>query len=91
MTKITDKNISSLKNQKNETWIQRVEKDGITECINVEKLSNKGFLVTLSKHGYKGDKYIDASKKMYSDTNPLEDLPNENPFTQLFNTLAKDR
>jgi hypothetical protein len=81
---------STLKGNKQDTWSSCTEKDGVTERITVEKLSNVGYLVTLNKYGKKNDKegYFDYTKKLYSENNPLDPDDDESPIDQLFKTLS---
>lgn len=76
--------------QKQETWSQRTEKNGVTESITVEKLANQGYLVILSKYGTPSgsDKYINKEKKLYSETNPLDKDETNDPITEMFNSLS---
>ncbi len=90
-TKEKDTVTKALEKEKVETWSQRTEKDGVTECISVEKLANHGYLVTLNKYGRKGNKgdYFDVSRKLYSDTNPLDkDEESDTPFNEMFKMLS---
>lgn len=79
---------------KQETWEQSTKNGDTTECIRVEKLYNQGYLVTLSKYGYKGTdskrEYYDVTRKLYSETNPLDKDESDDPFTSIFKTLGKD-
>ena len=79
--------------QKQETWSQRTEKDGITESITVEKLANQGYLVILSKYGTPNgsNKYISKEKKLYSETNPLDKDESDDPITEMFKTLSNKK
>ena len=58
-----------------ETIEKRVEKDGISKTLRVEKVEN-GYFITISKYGRnqkeKDGEYIDECKKFISETNPLE-------------------
>ena len=58
-----------------ETIEKRVEKDGISKTLRVEKVEN-GYIITISKYGRnqkeKDSEYIDECKKFISETNPLE-------------------
>lgn len=83
---------SSAFSNKQETWSQRTEKNGITQRIEVEKLANKGYLIILNKYGTdsKG-KYFDKSVKLYSETNPLDTDETDSPFNQMFNALSSNK
>ncbi len=78
--------VLSPSNVKNEEWTQRIEKNGITECVRVEKLANTGYVVTLSKYGEVKGKYTSVDKKFFSESNPLEEKEDES----LTDTLAKE-
>ena len=58
-----------------ETIEKRVEKDGISKTLRVEKVEN-GYFITISKYGRnekeKDSVYINECKKFISETNPLE-------------------
>jgi hypothetical protein len=86
---VSEKIGSDIKKDKVETWSQTTEKDGWTQRISVEKLYNQGYLVTINKYGQdsKG-KYHDYSRKLYSDTNPLDSNESDNPIDTLFKTLS---
>jgi len=80
---------SDIKKDKVETWSQTTEKDGCTQRISVEKLYNQGYLVTINKYGQDSrDKYQDYSRKLYSDTNPLDSNESDNPIDTLFKILS---
>lgn len=50
-----------------------IKKDGMTKDVSVKKAEN-GYIICISKHGYKKDKdkYISEEKTYISTTNPLE-------------------
>lgn len=58
-----------------ETIEKRIEKDGISKTLRVEKVEN-GYFITISKYGRnqkdKDSEYIDECKKFISEINPLE-------------------
>jgi hypothetical protein len=86
---IKNSTVDSIKKDKVETWSQTIEKDGMTQRVSVEKLYNQGYLITINKYGQdsKG-KYQDYSRKLYSDTNPLDSNESDNPIDKLFKTLS---
>jgi hypothetical protein len=88
---ITSKSDLVFEQKKQETWSQRTEKNGITESITVEKLANQGYLVILSKYGIRDGKYMDHTRKLYSETNPLDKDETNNPITEMFNTLSNTK
>ncbi len=68
--KITSKKDTSVKKKKR--WSKSVSTpDGLHKQLEVEEIDN-GYLITISKHGNVGDKWIDDSKKVFSETNPFE-------------------
>lgn len=72
--------------KKRETWSKTVEKNGITSRTSVEKLDNEGYLVSINVYGEtKKGVYKDIIKKLYSLTNPLEEV--EEPLDSLFNSI----
>jgi hypothetical protein len=92
---------SVLDKDDNKTWSKTLESNGITERMCVEKLYNHGYLVTISKYGREEgkDKYIDFTRKLYAETNPLdadngedeEDSVKDDPLTSLINILIKEK
>jgi len=78
--------------KKRETWSQTTRKGEDSEEIRVEKLDNKGYLVTISKSWVdaKGH-WKDKDKKVYSDTNPLDPNESDNPVDTLFKTITGDK
>lgn len=66
--------VGELKKEKQETWSQSSRTGDSSKTVNVEKLYNKGFLVTIDI-SYKDakDNYQYIRRKVYSDTNPLEE------------------
>lgn len=84
----------SSDNKKETRWSQTTKKGDITESVSVEKLYNKGYLITLEKYGYeskdtKHEKYISVTRKLYSETNPLDTDESDTPFNTVFTTLGK--
>lgn len=89
---INIKGIDNSKKDKIETWSQTTEKDGWTQRISVEKLYNKGYLITLSKSGQDSkNNWKEYSRKLYSDTNPLDTDESDNPIDNLFKTLSRNK
>jgi len=76
--------------KKRETWSQTTRKGEDTAEIRVEKLDNKGYLVTISKSWVdsKGH-WKDKDKKVYSLINPLDPDESDNPADTLFSTLSR--
>jgi len=90
-TKSKEKAIALTKKEDTKKWSQETRKGNTTECIDVEKLANKGFLVVLHKSVDDPKKgYQSYCKKLYSETNPLEDMEEESPMSKLFTELLKD-
>ena len=78
--------------KKKETWSQSAKKGNLTRSINVEKLDNGGYLVTIEMYGYKPDdkkqeKYISSTSKLYSETNPLDEDETNDPIMDAYTTL----
>lgn len=65
------KNKTIKENTMEERMSYSSEKDGITKSVTVKKVEN-GYVICISKHGYKGDKYMDETKEYISTKNPLE-------------------
>ena len=78
------------KNKEIKSWSTSIKKGDTNKRIEVEKLDNHGFLVTVCLYGNdsKGN-YIDETKKYYSEINPLE--PQDDPISTLFSTLSADK
>jgi hypothetical protein len=93
MNDIKAKSVEPFEQKKQETWSQRTEKNGWTESITVEKLANTGYLVILNKYGREGKNgdYKDYTKKLYSETNPLDKDETNDPITELFTTLSSNK
>ena len=87
-SKINDK---VFEQKKAETWSQSTKKGDWTETIEVERLANTGYLVILSKYGTdeKGN-YKSHSKKIYSETNPLDLDESDSPIMKLSKMLIRD-
>ena len=80
----------SSRNAEKETWSKRVRKGDNSVDIQVEELTNTGYLVTIDKSWVdkKGNYKYDC-KKYYSETNPLaEEKPD--PFDELAKTIIKE-
>lgn len=70
------------------SWSKTVEKDGWTTTTRVEKLDNTGFLVSINIYGSnKKGVYKDVSRKVYSETNPLEEEEQNDPLKTLFDSI----
>lgn len=81
----------SIKEEKVETWSNTIKKGNWTKRIDVEKLYNKGYLITLNIYGEdKKGKYKDTTRKMYSETNPLEEEVSD-PMENLFKMLNRNK
>lgn len=52
-------------------WRKSIEKDGITKSVSVEECEN-GYIISICREGYEGDKWIYDDKKYISTKNPLE-------------------
>jgi hypothetical protein len=56
--------------EENKKWEISETKEGVTKRLCVEKVEN-GFIITKSKYGNEGDKYLDETKRYISTKNPL--------------------
>ena len=78
--------------KKRETWSQTTRQGDDSEEIRVEKLDNKGYIVTIRQNWYdsKGN-WKEKEKKLYSDTNPLDPDESDNPVDKLFKIISGDK
>lgn len=81
--------------KKRETWAQTTERGSMTESIRVEKLDNGGYLVVLEKYGYenkdtKKEKYISTTKKLFSESNPLDANEADDPIMKAADMLTRN-
>ncbi len=78
--------------KKRETWSQTTRKGEDSEEIRVEKLDNKGYVVTIRMNWYdsKGN-WKEKDKKLYSDSNPLDPNESDNPVDTLFKMITGDK
>jgi len=84
-----DKVIKSKTPKKRETWSQTKRTGENTEEIQVEKLDNKGYLVTVSKSYYDSKQnWHRKESKLFSEKNPLDNDENNNPVDSLFDSLS---
>ena len=81
--------VKTLEKEKTESWSQESRVNGWTKCINVEKLFNQGYLVCINVYGNtdKGE-YKSVTRKLYSDTNPLDPNKDEDPVDKVVNNLT---
>jgi hypothetical protein len=78
---------------KRKEWSKSVTVNGLTQTIRVESLDNGGYLVCVSEYGYKPSdvkrtNYIDNTKKLYSEENPLEKKEEVNLINELSSILT---
>ena len=75
------KNPINLKVMSEERMSYSIEKDGMTKDVSVKKAEN-GYVVCISKHGYKKDseEYVSEEKTYISTTNPLEKKKEVDPL-----------
>lgn len=87
-----DKALPKKAKKKRETWSQTKRIGDTTEEMNVEKLDNKGYLITISKSWYdsKGN-WHNNDKKIYADNNPLDPDESDNPIDKLHNFLVGNK
>lgn len=79
------------KKKKRETWSQTKRVGDKTEEVNVEKLDNGGYLVTVSKSWYDQKRnWHNSDSKLYSDTNPLDKDETDNPMDNLAGALVRN-
>jgi hypothetical protein len=87
----TDKILSKEKKKKRQTWSQTKRVDDTTEEINVEKLDNEGYLITVSKSWYdKNNNWKHEDSKIYSETNPLDNNESDNPIDKVSSMLIRE-
>ena len=85
-----DKALSTKKSKKRETWSQTKRVGDKTEEVNVEKLDNGGYLVTISKSWYDSKQnWKHEDSKLYSETNPLDKDESDNPMDSLSSMLTR--
>jgi hypothetical protein len=94
MAKIADtvsKVLAKEKKKKRQTWSQTKRVGDDTEEVNVEKLDNEGYLVTISKSWYDAKQnWKHEDTKMYSETNPLDKDNSQTPMDQVASMLVRD-
>ena len=90
--KIISASDKMFEQKKRDTWSQSTKKGDWTETIDVEKLDNTGYLVILSKYGTddKGN-YKSTSRKLFSETNPLDKDESDNPIIEMSKMLVRDK
>jgi len=93
-TELKGKSDSVFKDKKVNRWSQSFRNGDMTREIEVEELDNGGYLVTLSRNGYenkgtKKEKWVSDSRKVYSETNPLDKDENDNPIDQLAGIITR--
>lgn len=85
-----DKAVGGKKQKKRETWSQTKRVGDKTEEIQVEKLDNGGYLITVSKSWYDAKReWHNSDSKLYSETNPLDKDETDNPIDQLSSVLIR--
>jgi hypothetical protein len=77
--------------KKRQTWSQTKRVGDITEEINVEKLDNEGYLITISKTWYdEKNNWKNMDSKVYSETNPLDTDESDNPIDKVASMLVRE-
>jgi hypothetical protein len=85
-----DKVLAKDKKKQRETWSQTKRVGDKTQEINVEKLDNEGYLITISKSWTDpktGWQHEDS--KIYSEVNPLDKDESDNPIDQVASMLVR--
>lgn len=83
--------LSKDKKKKRETWSQTKRIGDKTEEINVEKLDNEGYLITISKSWTdQKNGWQHEDSKIYSDTNPLDKDESSDPMDQVASMLVRE-
>lgn len=86
------KSPTSSKKKVVKEWSQETRTGDVTKRLTVEKLDNQGYLVRINIYGDKPKGgYFDETKKLYSETNPLEPKSVETPLDALFNSLSVNK
>jgi hypothetical protein len=87
----TGKVLGKDKKKKRETWSQTKRQGDTTEEISVEKLDNKGYLVTVSKSWYDTKRnWQHEESKVYSEENPLDENETDNPIDKVASMLVRE-
>jgi hypothetical protein len=87
----TEKVLSKDKKKQRQTWSQTKRVGDTTEEINVEKLDNEGYLITVSKHWYdEKNNWKSLDSKVYSETNPLDTDESDNPIDKVASMLVRE-
>ena len=87
-----DKALPNKSTKKRETWSQTKRVGDTTEEMNVKKLDNQGYLVTISKSWYdsKGN-WKNNERKIFSESNPLDTDETDNPVDKLYDFLVGNK
>lgn len=89
--KISEKAIVDVsKKKKRETWTHSIRKGDLSKTMEVEELDGGGYLVTVRLEGpNKKGEWEYTTKKLYSETNPLDIEQPEDPLTKMANLLVR--